>query len=694
MRKNIFCLSFVLLLVLASCAGAASFWPVFQHDPGHTGVAPVSTPESLELLWAVEVWDYSGGCHLVAADGGGVWYCQGAGGGGTLRLSRDGEIVARGPVAYMQGGSAAVLSDGTLVIRSIVRNLEDQSIAAVSAIAPNGDVRWELTLGEVIDRLLPQDWLLTLGANDDIYAVGQFCLYAVSPGATSGTIRWSYACDNQISTIPAAASDGTVYFGTTNTSTPKNPWLYCLKSDGSLNWTFEPTEDGAGKPRALSSAPTLDNAGRIYFVVSGNALYCLNRDGSVHWYYPIERSCYTSPILMRDGSVVFYEMKNYGSYTDEWRATVSRYHPDLGGSAVKLPTKEAPLSSAAADADGNIFVSFKNWDASTSTTTFEFGRVNLPLEPWAGSYEPLYSMTGYFGAAGGPCIDEDGTVYCLVGNKIVAFGRRQGLKIGIQTNSSTYAGWSDFYANVSLQIRNAEIAAPLDCYIAWKQPDKNELLFYPFWTNDPWLAAMQFRPLPGDAFFEKIEIAHFPLKVIATGEHKLYTAFFEPGTFNLVSDIASCEFIVYGAPTRREARKSPAATDLGISFNGDQMGTPPTVAVWTNKETYAAGEVLDLSLRLENEGMGMFFDLYIAATLDDDPNGTLFFFPTWRTDPGFTNISFLPLAQGASLPDWTIMHLPLPDALPRGGYRFLAAFFYQGTFNLASNVAESHWSLM
>ena len=130
------------------------------------------------------------------------------------------------------------------------------------------------------------------------------------------------------------------------------------------------------------------------------------------------------------------------------------------------------------------------------------------------------------------------------------------------------------------------------------------------------------------------------------------------------------------------------------SLNGDQLGTPPTVAVWTDKETYVAGEVLDLSLGLENQGMGMFFDLYIAATLDDDPNWTLFFFPTWQTDPGFTNISFLPLAAGASLPDWTVMHLELPDALPRGGYRFLAAFFYHGTFDLASNVAEAHWTLM
>ncbi|HUT03113.1 MAG TPA: PQQ-binding-like beta-propeller repeat protein [bacterium] len=688
MRKNIFCLSSVLLLVFMSCAGAASFWPMFQRDPSHTGLAPVSTGHPLELLWAVEVEHPTKESHLVAADGGGVW-CTQNGPMGTMRFSRDGQIVARGPATLGQG-SPAVLSDGTLIIASSVRDLEDQSIAALSAIAPNGDVRWELTLGKVLNLHYS---FLTLGENDEIYAACPFCLYAVRPGATSATIEWSYACENLISTIPAAASDGTVYFGTGNIGA--NSRLYCLNSDGTLNWTFQPTEEYGGKPYALSSAPTLDDAGHIYFVVSGNALYCLNSDGSVDWSFPLQEGfCYTSPILMPDGSVVFYEMQNWGSYTDEWRATVTRQRPDLGGASVKLPTDQAPLSSPAADADGNVFVSFFSWDASTSTNTFEFGRVNLPLERWAGSYEPLYSMSGHFGAAGGPCIDADGTVYCLVGDKLVAFGERQGLTIGIQTNFSTYAGWSDSYANVSLQIRNSEMAAPLDCYVAWKQPDKNELFFYPFWTNDPWLAAMQFRPLPTDAFFEEIEIAHFPLKTLAPGGHKLYTAFFEPNTFSLASDIGSCEFIVYGAPTRGEPGDYSTATAPQLALSGDQMGTPPTVAVRTNKEAYAAGEVLDLSLGLENQGMGMFFDLYIAATLDDDPNGTLFFFPTWQTDPGFTNISFLPLGQGASLPDWTIMHLPLPDALPRGGYRFLAAFFYQGTFNLASNVAEAHWSLM
>ena len=117
MRRNIFPFSLAVLLVFVSCVGAASFWPMFQHDPGHTGVAPVSTPEDMQLLWAMDLQGYGGQSpHLVAADGGGVWCIRGY---ATLRLSSRGAILARGPGSWCDP-SEAVLSDGTLVACSRV----------------------------------------------------------------------------------------------------------------------------------------------------------------------------------------------------------------------------------------------------------------------------------------------------------------------------------------------------------------------------------------------------------------------------------------------------------------------------------------------------------------------------------------------------------------------------------------------
>jgi len=453
---------------------------MFQHDPGHTGVAPVSTAESLELLWAVPVMNPKAGCHLVTSDGGGVWVMNST---EITKVDNRGETIASYYIddvrmTFLISGSPVVLSDGTLVVMLKVSEQEDERVATLGAIGSDARLRWILPFE---GQFNPDKSLLTLGRDDRIYVGCPTCLYAVSPGATMATIEWSYACEDLISTIPAVASDGTVYFGTTNKTPPVNPRLYCLNSDGSLDWTFEPTEAYGGKPLALNSAPTLDDAGHIYFVVSGNALYCLNRDGSVGWSWPIEGFCYTSPILMPDRSIVFYQMHKWGM-GGQWAALVTRVDSQLESLSIKLPTDQAPLSSPTTDADGNVFVSFMSWDASTSTKTFQFGLVNMgaynPDDLFANVlYSPLYSSFDQVGAAGGPCIDEDGTVYCVVGRNLLAFGQRQGLSIGIQTNSPEYAGWLGFPLKVSLRITNANIATPLDCYGAWKQPDKDQPLF-------------------------------------------------------------------------------------------------------------------------------------------------------------------------------------------------------------------------
>ncbi|MCD6327413.1 hypothetical protein J7M28_07655, partial [bacterium] len=167
---------------------------------------------------------------------------------------------------------------------------------------------------------------------------------------------------------------------------------------------------------------------------------------------------------------------------------------------------------------------------------------------------------------------------------------------------------------------------------------------------------------------------------------------FAPGTFNPLFEIASCEFTVYAQPIRGQSGSPSQQTSAAIEPASNE--TSLTVQLWTDKRDYTAGETLDLSLSIDNQGFGMPFDLYIAAKMDADPTGTLFFFPTWATDPSFTNISFLPLVQGAILPDLTIMHLELPDSLPKGDYTFLAAFFVSGRFDLASEIAEAHWTLM
>jgi len=668
MRISTIFLSLLLIVLLFGFATAESFWPVFQHDTGHTGVAPVSTAPELESLWVADGYMRSGS-HLALGCDGTLWAVARS----VRRYSRQGEVISNltagdlGFIGEFKGrGSPAVLADGTLIAMAGVRNDDGQFIGTLCAVQPDEDVRWTLPFEGQTDV----HSLITLGPDGQIYVGCPTSLYAVSQ---EGSIVWSYECDAQILTVPAVANDGSVYFGAGNST------LYCLTPEGLLNWTFRP--EGPESP--LDSAPTLGDDGRVYFAVSRNGLYCLNSDGSVEFSYPFDSFCYTSPILMADASVVFYEKTESGLLVARLNADGTKRWGTL------LPTDQTPGSSPAADQDGNVFVNFRSWDASTGAKRSQFGRVDSD-----GAYTPLCSEITPLGESSGPCIGADGSIYCHVGTKTVAFGKRQGRTIGIKTNSPRYAAWLGFWVTVSVAITNAELDTPLDCYIAYKPVSSDQMLFYPFWSPDPTLAAMQFRPLPGDAFFEKIEIAHIPSNLFPTGDYQLFAAFFEPDTFNLIGEIGSCTFSVHGSQIPDDTRAAALPSTAQKTFKPEQTGTPPTISIWTNKDTYLTGEVLDLSVGFDNEGMGVGYDLYIAATMDADPNGTLFFFPTWANDPMLTAISFQPLPQGASLPDLTIMHLELWDGLPAGDYRFLAAFFVTGTFELASEIAEVRWTLM
>ncbi|MCD6327417.1 PQQ-like beta-propeller repeat protein, partial [bacterium] len=290
-------LSLLLVVFLFGSASAESFWPMFQQNPGHTGVAPVSTAPELELLWGTN-GSTDSSSHLVLGSDGSLW----AVGDNVDRLSPRGEVIFHitpsdvGIMGSFKGqGSPAVLADGTLIVMAGVRNEDKLFVPTLYAIEPNENVRWTLPFEEQA----PANSLITLASDGQIYVGCPTCLYSVTQ---EGGITWSYDCDDQIETIPAVANDGSVYFGTRNST------LYCLSPDGLLDWTFRPE----GTASWIQSAPTLDHNERVYFTVSSNGLYCLNSDGSVEFSYPIQKSCYTSPILMPDGSIAFYERAEAG----------------------------------------------------------------------------------------------------------------------------------------------------------------------------------------------------------------------------------------------------------------------------------------------------------------------------------------------------------------------------------------------
>ncbi len=672
MRAMSVLLSAILILVAIS-AEAESFWPMFQRDAQHTGLGPVSTPDQPQLLWETDVTGNLPGAdsHLVLGIDGCVW----AVGRTIMRISTSGELLGRFGVgeglvgSFNAGGAPVVVTDGSIVAMAGVCNEAQLFIPTLYMIEPTGDVRWTLPLEGEQRRSLRS--LLTLGQQQTIYCASGYCIYAIS---VEGEVLWSYTCDAEATTFPAAAEDGTVYFGA------MNGCLYSLSSDGGLNWSF-----ATGSAPPISSAPTIDENGNVHFVASMKGFYCIGSDGSTQFFYPSDCSCYTSPVLLSDGSVVFLAGKRDGSCEVICLDAQGeeRYKTALAGD-------QDPLTSPMADQDGNVYVAYMSSEQGPPAVY----RKHLARVDREGNYRELLSSTSVVPSnAGGLCMGADGTIYVYLGNLVCALGwPLQSLSVGVSSGLVAFDMEIGWIRAASIWLSNPLGPMDADCYIAYRKVGSDELFFYPFWSNEPSGSALQFRPLPAGAQFPKIELIHLQERTFEPGEYEWLAGLFEPRTFNPLCEIASCEFTVHAQPTRglgdSPSQQTSAAIDPALNE------TPLTVQLWTDKRDYTAGETLDLSLSIDNQDFGMPFDLYIAATMDADPNGTLYFFPTWATDPSFTNISFLPLPQGASLPDLTLMHLPLWDGLPPGDYRFLAAFFLTGRFELASEIAEARWTLM
>ena len=649
-----------------SSALGASSWPMFQHDAYHTGRADVTVPASPQLLWERDEGFHLSD-HLVLGDDDCLWLM----GSSMRKISKEGEcllnIRAIEGAFCVAGGAPAVLEDGALVALAQARDENQELVPWLYLIEDTGTVRWTLPLEGNTDH----GSLITLGPQETIYCACAERVYAIS---SSGAIDWSYSCGSEVSAIPGCAADGTVYFGT------EDGVLYSLSSQGVLNWTF-----ATGNGSSILSAPTTDEHGNVYFVASREAFYRLRSDGSVAFSYPVSRFSYTSPVLLGDGSVVFCGGQRGGPCEVICIDSAGNERWKTG-----LIGDQDPLRSPVADKDGNLYIAYMSYESGPTMTFYlHLGRIDT-----AGNYQELATRTSQaYSGAGGLCIGADGTLYLYLASMLCAFGEPgESLSMGISTGLSTVDVQLGWIRQCSVWLDNPLSGIDLDLYIAYRRAGNDELLFYPFWSNESIGCALEFRPLPAGAQFPKIELIHLPESSFEPGEYEWLAGLFEPGTFNSLCEIATCEFSVYAQPIRGSdsGLTQQTSTAIGLAL----QGTPPTIQVWTDKLDYTAGETLNLSLGIDNQGLGMPFDLYIAATMDADPSGTLYFFPTWATDPSFTNISFLPMAQGASLPDWTIMHLELPDALPRGGYKFLAAFFQAGTFELSSEIAEASWTLM
>jgi hypothetical protein len=206
------------------------------------------------------------------------------------------------------GNSPTVGPDGTVYALS--------GGGRLSAIAPNGSVRWSVPAGPAV-KVSP-----ALGADGTVYTASlDGKLYAISPPSGSGeqgSITWTFDFGQHLGPTPlvsqpvtappqrgqdavgSAASatigpDGTIYIGANNSN------FYAIDPGGQQKWLFEAERELAGIWTTAALSP---DASTLYFGANKGGIYALNtRDGSQQWRFDIFASVYSSPALDNQGTL-------------------------------------------------------------------------------------------------------------------------------------------------------------------------------------------------------------------------------------------------------------------------------------------------------------------------------------------------------------------------------------------------------
>ncbi|MBK7978781.1 MAG: PQQ-like beta-propeller repeat protein [Ignavibacteriae bacterium] len=115
---------------------------------------------------------------------------------------------------------------------------------------------------------------------------------------TPGTVNWEFQTRGNEITSPAIDDDGTIYFGSSDSS------LYALNSDGTKKWEFK-------TGGIITSSPAIGNNGTIYFGSHDRKLYAINPDGTKKWDYETGWKIYYAPAIGEDETIYIKSDDSY-----------------------------------------------------------------------------------------------------------------------------------------------------------------------------------------------------------------------------------------------------------------------------------------------------------------------------------------------------------------------------------------------
>jgi outer membrane protein assembly factor BamB len=249
-------------------------WPMFQHDPSHTGLSPFVSSSNLGLLR----WGF--GARFAVESSPAI------GGDGTIYVgSQDANLYAINPHGNMKwkfttGGqiqsSPAIAVDGTIYVGS-----EDGNLYAVH---PDGSKKWAFATAGVIlfsSAAIAADGTIYIGSSDGN-------LYAVNP--SDGSQKWKFTTANIVNSSPAIGADGTIYIGSEDKA------VYAINPNGSQKWKFV-----TGGP--IDMSPAIASDGTIYIASADGNLYALHpAKGRKQWKF-VGVFTSLSPAIGADGTI-------------------------------------------------------------------------------------------------------------------------------------------------------------------------------------------------------------------------------------------------------------------------------------------------------------------------------------------------------------------------------------------------------
>jgi len=393
--------------------GADSPWPMFQHDPQHTGRSPYIGPQTDNVKWTYDFPEYPDRVYdsRVVVGQEDIIYVGRRGDEGIYSIEPNGTLRWR-----------FELPDVTAICVGPNGMVYAVSCIGLSAIDQDGNELWHYVLPHHLNGSEPVIF------NDKLYLVA-YCIFpsdymhlALFNFYFDGTVSWIYdlfdgvlyenpdflaspsgsyggigSVTNGVDVV--ISYDGTIYcverFYNRDT-------LYAFNSDGSLKWTRTFTSS-VGKPSVSAN-------GTILFRV-GSSSYGISPDAEDVWIYNIPHYCaggsFPSPVIGLDG-------------TSYWRIG---YNP-WGTALFILFTL---------DSEGNLiwetdpepcgYGSFSNSVAiDTNGIFYQLASNGLEAIDQYGSEVWSHALYGFWASEADMALGSDGTLYAATNQRLYAFG--------------------------------------------------------------------------------------------------------------------------------------------------------------------------------------------------------------------------------------------------------------------------------